>query len=79
MQTLQKLHVSNGLYTEQVTCHLLMLLLSARACLETAKRDSACFEISFDKSSSFIEISQLICVANWLTGFFVMCEVPGFT
>ena len=33
MQTLQKLNLSNRLYTEQVTCHLLMLLLSARVFL----------------------------------------------
>ena len=32
MQTLQKLHLSNMLYIEQVTCHLMMLLLSSRAC-----------------------------------------------
>ena len=36
MQTLQKLHLSNRLYIEQVTCHLLMPLLSSRACSETA-------------------------------------------
>ena len=46
-----------------------MLLLSSRACSETAKRNSVCFEISFDKSSSLIETSQLIWVANWLTAF----------
>ena len=39
MQTLQKLHLSNMLYIEQVTCHLMMLLLSSRACSETAKRN----------------------------------------
>ena len=63
------------------TCHLLMLQLSARACSETAKRNSVCFKInlnlSFDRSSSLIETSQLICVANCLTAFFMMCEVRG--
>ena len=44
MQTLQKLHLSNRLYIEQITCHLLMLLLSARTCSETAKQNSVCFE-----------------------------------
>ena len=78
MQTLQKLHLSNRLYIEQVTCHLLMLLLSARACSETAKRNSACLEISFDRSLSLMETSQLICVANRLTGFFVTREVRKF-
>ena len=42
---MQKLHLSNRLCIEQVTCHLLMLLLSARACSETAKQNSICFEI----------------------------------
>ena len=40
MQTLQKLHLSNRLYMEQVTCHLLMPLLSLRACSEAAKQNS---------------------------------------
>ena len=78
MQTLQKLHLSNRLYIEQVTCHLLMLLLSARACSETAKWNSVCLEISFERSSSLMETSQLICVANRLTGFFVIRGVRGF-
>ena len=77
MQTLQKLHLSNRLYIEQVTCHLLMLLLSARAYSETAKRNSVCFQISFDRSLPLIETSQLICVANWLTAFFVIRELRG--
>ena len=47
------LHLSNRLYIEHVTCHLLMLLLSARACSETAKRNSVCFEISFDELVSY--------------------------
>ena len=75
MQTLQKLHLSNRLY---IVDHLLMLLLSAKACSETAKWNSVCLEIPFDKSSSFMETSQLICVANRLTGFFVIREVREF-
>ena len=63
---------------EQFTCHFLVLLLSARACSETTKRNSVCFEIPFHRSSSLTETSQLICVANWLTPFFVMCEVRVF-
>ena len=55
-----------------------MLLLSARACSETTKWNSVCLEISFDRSLSLIETSQLICVANWLTAFFVMLGVRGF-
>ena len=55
-----------------------MLLLSARAFSETAKRNSVCFEIPFDRSSFLIETSQLICVANRLTAFFVMRAVRGF-
>ena len=78
LQTLQKLHLSNRLYIEQVTCHLLTLLLSARACSDTAKRNSVCLEIPFGRGSSLMETSQLICVANRLTGFFVICEVRGF-
>ena len=72
-------------YTNQIghtqnrlPCHLLMFLLSSRACSETAKRNSVCFEISFDRSWSLIETSQLICAANLLTAFFVMSEVQGF-
>ena len=78
MQTLQKLHLSNRLYLEKVTCYLLMLLLSARACSETAKWNSVCFEISFDRGLSLIENSRLICIGNWFTAFFVMHEVRGF-
>ena len=77
MQTLQKLLLANRLYKEQVTSHLLMLLLSATACSETAKRNSVCFEIPFERSSSLMETSQLICVANWLTAFFLMREEWG--
>ena len=55
-----------------------MLVLSARACSETAKRNSVFFKIYFDRSSSLIETSQLIYVTNWLTAFFVMREVRGF-
>ena len=55
-----------------------MLLLSARACSETIKRNSVCFEMSFDRSSSLIETSQLICAENWWTAIFVMREVRGF-
>ena len=66
------------LYIEQVTCHLLMFLLSARACSETAKRNSICLEIPCDRSSSLMETSQIICVANRLTGFFVIREVREF-
>ena len=73
-----KWHLSNRLYIEQATCHLLMLLLSARACSETAKRNSVCLEIPFDRSSFLMETSQLICVANRLTGFFVIREARGF-
>ena len=50
-------------------------LLSARASSEAAKRNSVFLEISFDRSLSLIETSQLICVANWLTGSFVMRKV----
>ena len=25
-----------------------------------------------------MEISQFICVVNWLTAFFVMSKIPGF-
>ena len=32
----------------------------------------------FDGSSSLIETSQLICVANWLTALFEKREVWGF-
>ena len=78
IETLQKLHLSNRLYMEQVTCHLLMLLLSARACSETRKWNSVCLEIPFARSSSLMETSQLICAANQLTDFFVMHEVQGF-
>ena len=79
MQTLQKLHLSNRLYIEQATCHLLMFLLSARACLESAKQNSICLKIPCDRrSSSLMETSQLICVANRLTGFFVIHEARGF-
>ena len=78
METLQKLHLSNRLYIEQVTCHLLILLLSARASSEIAKWNSICFEIFFDRSSSLIKTSQLICVANWLIAVFVMRKVRGF-
>ena len=46
MQTLQKLHLSNSLYIEQYTSHLLILLSSTRACSETTKQNSVCFEIS---------------------------------
>ena len=49
MQTLPILHLLNRLYIEQVTCHLLMLLLSARACSETVKRNSVCLEIPFSQ------------------------------
>ena len=39
----------------------------------------ACFEKSiYRSSSSLIETSQLTCIANWLTAFFVMREVRGF-
>ena len=78
MQTLQKLHLSNSLYIEQYTSHLLILLSSTRACSETTKQNSVCFEISFDKSLFLMETSQLICVADWLTDFFMMLEVWGF-
>ena len=78
MQTLQKLHLSNRLYIEQVTSHLSILLSSARACSETAKQNSVCFEIPFDRSSSLMKTSQSICVKNLLTAFFVMREVLGF-
>ena len=78
MKTLQKLHLSNRLYIEQVRCHLLILLFSVRACSETAKRNSVCFKIPFDRSSSFIETCQMICVQNQSTGFFVMREVRRF-
>ena len=77
MQTLQKLHLSNRLYIEQVTCHLLMLLLSARAYSETAKRNLVCFQISLDRCLPLIKNSQLICFANWLTAFSVIGEVQG--
>ena len=77
METLQKLHVSNRLYIEQVTSHL-MLLLSAKACSETAKRNSVCLEIPFNRNSCLTETSQFICVANQLTSFFVMREVWEF-
>ena len=79
MQTLQKLHLSNRLYIKQVTCHLLMLLLSARACSETAKRNSVSFEISFVRISSLIETSQLICVASWFTVFFCHAWSAGIS
>ena len=78
MQTLQKLHLSNRLYIEKVTCHLLMFLLSARSCSETAKRNSVYLEIPLGRSWSLMENSQLICVVNRLTGFFVMREVQEF-
>ena len=78
MKTLRKLHLSNRLYIEQVTCHLLILLFSVRACSETTKRNSICLEIPFDRSSSFIETFQMICVQNRSTGFFVMREVRRF-
>ena len=75
MQTLQKQYLSNRLYIEQVTCNLLMFLLSAKTCSETAKRNSVCLEIPFVRSSSLMETSQLIYDPNRLTGFFVMREV----
>ena len=78
MKTLQKLHLSNRLYIEQVRCHLLILLFSVRACSETAKRNSVCFKIPFDRSSSFVETCQMICVQNQSTSFFVMREVRRF-
>ena len=78
MQTLQKQYLSNRLYIEQVTCNLLMFLLSAKACSDTAKRNSVCLEIPFVRSSSLMETSQLIYDPNRLTGFFVMREVGGF-
>ena len=71
MQILQKLHLSNRLYIEQVTCHLLMPLLSSRACSETAKQNSVCLEI-------MPNTSQVICVGNCLTAFFPMRELRGF-
>ena len=77
MQALQKLHISNRLYIEQVTCHFLILLLSARACSETVKRNLVRLEISFGRSLSLMETSQLMYTANRLTDFFVMREVRG--
>ena len=87
METLQKLHLSNSLYVEQFACHLLMFLLSARACSKNTERNSVCLKIPFGRSSSHMETSQLIRIANRMTGFFVMrdfllggtpCEVWGF-
>ena len=74
MQTLQKLHLSNRLYIEQVTCHLLMLLLSTRACSETAKQNSVSLGITFGRSSSLMKTSRY----NRLIGFFVMLAVQEF-
>ena len=69
MQTLQKLHLSNRLYIEQVTCHLLMLLLSARACSETTKQNSVCFEICQ------IPVNWFTLQIGWLLSFRgVKCE-----
>ena len=53
-------HLSNRLYIEQVICHLLMLLLSARACSETAKAKLSLFLNIFDRGLSLIETSRLI-------------------
>ena len=72
MQTLQKLHLSNRLYIEQISCHLLMLLLSVRACSRNGKRNIVCSKIPFSRSSSLLETNELICIANQLTGFCVM-------
>ena len=49
----------------------MMLLLSARVCSATAKRNSDCLEITFDRSSSLNDNSLLICVANRLGARFV--------
>ena len=74
MQTLQKPHLSTRLHIEQVACYLLMLLLSPRACCKA--------EISLFFRYLLIEArlvsSQLICLANWLTVFFVMRKVHRF-
>ena len=78
MKTLQKLHLSDRLYIEQVTYHLLILTFSVTACSETAKRNSVCSETPFDTSSSFTETCQMISVQNRLRGFLVMREVRRF-
>ena len=52
-----------------------MFVLSERAYSETTKQDSINLEISFDRSLSLRETSQSVCIANQLTGFFVMMEV----
>lgn len=65
-------------YVEQVTRYLLMFLLSVRACSETAKQNSICWEIHFCRSLCLMKTSQFICVGNRLTGFFVIHEVQGF-
>ena len=51
IETLQKLHLSNRLYIEQVICHLLMLLLSARARSKTVRWNSVRSEIPCSGSS----------------------------
>ena len=68
MQTLRKLHFSNRLYIEQVTCHT-WLLLSARACSETTKQNSDCFEIYQ------IPVNWFALQIGWLLSFrCVKCE-----
>ena len=44
----------------------------------SSKWNSICLEIPFDRSSSLMETSQLISIANRLTCFFVIHEVRGF-
>ena len=69
VENLQKLHLSNRLYIEQVTCHLLMPLLSSRACSETAKQNSVCLEICQ------ILVKWFALEIGWLLSFLcVNCE-----
>ena len=49
--------------------HLLMLLLSARACSKTANRNSVFSEMPFIGSLSLLETIQLICISSRLVGF----------
>ena len=57
--------------------HLLMLLLSVRACSKTAKQKSVCLEIPFSGILSHMGTSQLTGIANHLTGFRVMSVFAG--
>ena len=50
----------------QVTCHLLMLLLSARACSEIAQQNSVSLEIPFEEILHYLWVVSFSLGAGFL-------------